>query len=137
MPELTPDEVMPGYSPWAISRQSTPFLNTPGVQGLTEGVEGGQGIAKTPTEQLFGLSGSGGTAAPSSMPDPGRMWEVFGGSGGAQSSLATQPSHGAMSVPAVIDALQDPSQQAGQQNPYGTRQQPYGQDKQPYGPYVS
>jgi hypothetical protein len=42
-----------------------------------------------------------------------------------------------MSVPAVIDALQDPSQQAGQQNPYGTRQQPYGQDKQPYGPYVS
>lgn len=117
-----PDEVLPGYSPWTVSRQSSPFLQTPGAQGLIEGVEGGQGIAKTTTDQLFGLHGSGGTAAPSSMPDPGRMWEVFGGSGGAQSSLATQPSHGAMSVPAVIDALKSPDQQG-----LETPQQRYGQ----------
>lgn len=100
--------VLPGYSPFTVARQSTPYLRTPGAQGLVEGASGGQQVADTPTQQFYG-DHSIGSAPPSNVAQPAAQWSVFGGSGGAPSSLAG-PSAGAgsgfMSVPNVVNALQ-------------------------------
>lgn len=80
---------LPGYSPWATGRQDSPFLQTPGVQGLQEGVTGGQGQAFTPTQEFFS-GGTEGTAPPSSISPTSNMWNKFGGSGGAVSSFSQQ-----------------------------------------------
>lgn len=82
---------IPGYSPWPGARQDSPFLHTPGVQGLQEGVGGGQGQAFSPQQEFFS-GGTEGTAPPSSVA-PGNMWARFGGGGEAPSSL-TQPQAG-------------------------------------------
>jgi hypothetical protein len=82
---------VPGYSPWPQARQDTPYLQTPGVQGLQEGVSGGQGLAFTPAQEFF-AGGTEGTAPPSSIaPGGSGMWSRYGGSGGAPSSTAQQP----------------------------------------------
>lgn len=78
-----------GYSPWTTARQDTPYLLTPGVQGLQEGVSQGQGLGFSPSQE-FWSSGTEGTAPPSSIPPKANMWTHFGGSGGAPSSLASQ-----------------------------------------------
>ena len=93
-----PPGAIPGYSPWPTARQDSPFLQTPGIQGITEGVQGGQQMANTPTQQ-FEAGGQQGTAAPASVPNPGQMWSTFGGSGGAPSSFSQG------SAPAIIQAL--------------------------------
>jgi hypothetical protein len=112
---------IPGYSPFPLSRQDTPYLQVPGPQGLVEGAQGGQQLAYTPTQEFFG-SGFEGTAPPSSVPHAGDIWSVYGGSGGAPTSLAHegvdpyanpaaapamtgQTVGGPMSVPNVIAAL--------------------------------
>lgn len=82
---------LPGYSPWPQARQESPFLHIPGAQGLQEGVAAGQGLAFSPQQEFFS-GGTEGTAPPSSIPPMPNMWEKFGGSGGAPSSLA-QPMH--------------------------------------------
>lgn len=82
---------IPGYSPWPGARQDSPFLHTPGVQGLQEGITGGQGQAFSPQQEFFS-GGTEGTAPPSSVA-PGNMWARFGGGGEAPSSL-TQPQAG-------------------------------------------
>jgi hypothetical protein len=96
---------VPGYSPTAVTAQDSPFLRTPGVQGLQEGVQGGQQQAFTPTAAFF-QSGLEGTAPPSSLPPSGNsMWSKFGGSGGAPSSTAQQPA-GFPNVSGLVAALQ-------------------------------
>lgn len=94
-----PQDMIPGYSPPAVTNtQDSPFLRTPGIQGLTEGTQGGQQMSNTPTTQ-FEAGGQQGTAAPASVPNPGQMWSTFGGSGGAPSSFSMG------SAPAIIQAL--------------------------------
>lgn len=99
---------LPGYSPWPTARQDSPFLQTPGVQGLQEGVSQGQGLAFSPTQEFF-AGGTEGTAPPSSISPGSNMWGRFGGSGGAMSSTA-QPA-GMMAPP--------PGAPAGQTGPLG------------------
>jgi hypothetical protein len=77
----------PGYSPFPTARQDSPFLHTPGAQGLQEGVSQGQGMAFTPSQEFFS-NGTEGTAPPSSISPGAGMWSKFGGAGGAQSSFA-------------------------------------------------
>lgn len=93
----SPDTV-PGYSPWPTARQNSPYLEVPGVQGLTEGIGGGQQFAYSPAQQFQG-GAQQGTAPPSSIPNSGQMWNTFGGSGGSPSSFAMG------SAPAIIQAL--------------------------------
>lgn len=97
---------MPGYSPWPGARQDSPFLHTPGVQGLQEGVAGGQGQAQTPMDEFFS-GGSEGTAPPSSIaPGGGNMWQRYGGSGGAPSSTAQTPTQ---NIAGMLQALRGPN----------------------------
>lgn len=93
--------IVPGYSPITMAQQTTPYLRTPGAQGLTEGAAGGQGTSWTPSQQFYARGGQG-SAAPSSVPNPGSQWSVFGGSGDAPSSFAQG---GFMSIPQVAAAL--------------------------------
>lgn len=96
-----------GYSPWPMARQASPALRVPGAQGLQEGAAGGQGFAQSPSAEFFG-GGTEGTAPPSSIPPNPNMWSVFGGSGGALSSLAQQPTGDVMdpqNAQALIAAL--------------------------------
>jgi hypothetical protein len=83
---------LPGYSPWPTARQTTPFLQVPGAQGPQEGVAAGQGLAFSPQAEFFS-GGTEGSAPPSSVPPQPDMWQKFGGSGGASSSLV-QPQMG-------------------------------------------
>ena len=97
---------IPGYSPWAQSRQTTPFLQVPGPQGLQEGVAGGQQTALSPTAEFFS-DGTEPTAPPSSVPQNANVWGMFGGQGGAVSSSA--PNNGDVfgtgNIPALMAAL--------------------------------
>ena len=97
---------MPGYSPWPGARQDTPFLRTPGVQGMQEGVAGGQGQAQTPMDEFF-AGGTEGTAPPSSIaPGGAGMWARYGGSGGAPSSQAQMP---IQNMAGTLQALRGPN----------------------------
>jgi hypothetical protein len=106
---------VPGYSPWPTGRQDSPFLRTPGAQGLQEGVAGGQQTAFNPQAEFF-ADGTEGTAPPSSIPPQPNMWTTFGGSGGAPSSLVQSnqtggpsSSLGSTNVAALVAALKGQS----------------------------
>ena len=119
----------PGYSPYPTARQDSPFLRTPGAQGLQEGVTGGQGQAFTPTQEFFS-GGSEGTAPPSSISPGAGMWDKFGGAGGAPSSFA-QPQ------PQMTPQVQQSAlgMAAALRGPGGTvapPQDPYGQARSAY-----
>ena len=97
---------IPGYSPFPMARQTTEPLRVPGVQGLQEGVGGGQQSALSPTSE-FWAGGTEATAPPSSVPQQTNPWGVFGGQGGAISSTAPNSGNvfGTGNAPAIMQAL--------------------------------
>lgn len=94
---------IPGYSPYPMARQDSPFLHTPGVQGMQEGIAQGQGMAQSPMSEFFD-QGTEGSAPPSSIaPGGAGMWARYGGSGGAPSSNAQPQAMG--NLASMLQAL--------------------------------